>query len=143
MEYLAVIPVIVGTLLWYLLQQKDSRQQKEIEDLAGNIKKTAEAVSNEREKAAALVMSEKEKLANLVKIEHDRLALVVKSEHDKLREDFVLFRIKMAEEYTTTSLLEKVLKPIIEKLDRIESLLPHKLDRREFDAHKNEVLNKQ
>lgn len=139
MEYLALIPSGVLILLWYLLQQKDTRQQKEIEDLSGSIKKTAEAVTYEREKAAALVMSEKEKLAALVKTEHDRLAMMVKQEQDKLREDFVSFRIRTAEEYTTTTLLEKVLKPIIEKLDRIESLLPHKLDRREFDMHKENI----
>lgn len=128
MEYLAAIPAVVGILLWYLLQQKDSRQQKEIEELSYSIKKTAEAVATEREKAAALVMSEKEKLAALVKTEHDRL-----------REEFTLFRIRVAEDYATTCLIEKVLKPIIEKLDRIENMLPHKLDRREFDAHKEDI----
>lgn len=128
MEYLAAIPTVVGLLLWYLLQQKDSRQQHEIEDLGINIRKTAEAVTTEREKAAALVMSEKEKLAALVKTEHDRL-----------REEFTLFRIRVAEDYATTNLVEKVLRPIIEKLNHIETLLPNKLDRREFDAHKEET----
>lgn len=127
MDYIALIPSAIGVLLWYLLQQKDARQQKEIEDLTARIEKTAESVTSEREKAAALVMSEKEKLAALVKVEHDRL-----------REEFVQFRIKVAEDYATTNLVEKVLKPIIEKLTHIENMLPQKLDRREFDQHKAE-----
>lgn len=128
MEYLALIPSGVLILLWYLLQQKDARQQKDIDSLSESIKRTADAVMLEREKAAALVMSEKEKLAALVKTEHDRL-----------REEFTVFRIRVAEDYATTNLVEKVLKPIIEKLNHIESLLPNKLDRREFDAHKEET----
>lgn len=131
MEYLVVIPSVLMILLGYLLTQKDSRQQQEIVELSASIKKTAEAVTIEREKAAALVMSEKEKLAALVKTEHDRL-----------REEFTLFRIRVAEDYATTNLVEKVLKPIIEKLSHIESLLPNKLDRREFDAHKEESARK-
>lgn len=128
MEYVALIPSAIGILLWYLLQQKDSRQQKEIEALTESIKRTADAVTTEREKAAALVMSEKEKLAALVKTEHDRL-----------REEFTLFRIKVAEDYATTSMVEKVLRPVLEKLSHIESMLPSKLDRREFDAHREET----
>lgn len=132
MEYLAAaVPSLLIILLGYLLSQKDHRQQQETIVLTDSIKKTADAVTTEREKAAALVMSEKEKLAALVKTEHDRL-----------REEFTQFRIRVAEDYATTNLVEKVLKPIIEKLNHIEALLPNKLDRREFDAHKEEATRK-
>ena len=89
------------------------------------VKETAASVMAEKEKSAALVMSEKEKLAALVK-----------TEHDKLDEKFTEFRIRVAEDYVTVSLMEKVLKPIQEHLGKIESLLETKIDRRELDMHK-------
>jgi hypothetical protein len=138
-EWLALIPTGIIGLLWYLLQQKDGRQQKEIEELSASIKRTADTVTTEREKAAALVMSEKEKLAALVKTEHDRLADQVRREQDRIREEFTQFRIKIAGEYATTTLVEKLLNPIFEKLNHIESMLPSKLDRREFEVHREEV----
>lgn len=97
---------------------------------------TAALVMSEKEKTAALVMSEKEKLAALVMAEKEKLAAQVKAEHDKLEDKFIDFRIKVAQDYATTTLLEKVQKPMLEKLTDIEKLLHTKLDRREFELHK-------
>lgn len=127
MDFLVLLPSVLLGVLGYLLSQKDARQQKELESLAAEVKDTAKAVMNEREKTAALVMAEKEKSAALMKIEHDRLT-----------EEFTRFRIKVAEDYATTKMVEGILKPIIEKLTHIESMLPNKIDRREFDAHRQE-----
>lgn len=101
-------------ILFYALRQNSA-----------GVKETAALVMAEKEKSAALVMSEKEKLAALVK-----------TEHDKLEDKFTEFRIRVAEDYATVSLVEKVLRPILNQLEKIEALLETKLDRREFDAHK-------
>ena len=120
---------IIGALLmigWVVLYNLLQGHAKEL-------KETAAQIVLEKEKAAALVMSEKEKLAALVMQEKDKLAAIVKAEHDKLQKEFNDFRIKVAEDYATTVLLEKVLQPILAHLDKIEDLLSMKVDRREFN----------
>lgn len=101
---------------------------------ADDVKATAQDVNDERARTAALVLNEKEKLAALVKAEHDRID-----------EKFTQFRIKVAEDYATTSLVEKIMAqvtlPISKKLDEIEGLLNMKLDRREFDQHREHIKN--
>lgn len=119
---LSIIAALLGVgwiILFYSLRQN-----------AGGVKDTA-----------ALVLSEKEKLAALLLSEKDKLAAIVKTEHDKLETRFVDFRIKVAEDYATIMLVEKVLKPILDQLGKIEVLLESKLDRREFIEHRVSVGN--
>lgn len=161
MEYLALLPTGLLGLLWWLIQQKDTRRHDEIlgliqriKELTDSITKTSEAVTSEREKTAKLVMEEKEKLAALVLSERDKLAALVKAEHDrladklrneqeKIKEEFHRFEINLAREYARTELVEKMLLPIMEGLKHIEKLMQSKLDRREFDQHKEEMRDKQ
>lgn len=102
---------------------------------AAAVKETAALVLSENRITASLVLAEKEKLAALVMTEKEKLAAAVKIEHDILEEKFIAFRIKVAEEYATTKLLEQITKPLLLKLDDIEKLLNSKLDRREFEQH--------
>ncbi len=95
------------------------------------------------EKTAALVLAEKEKLAALVLSEKEKLAAQVKIEHEKLEEKFNVFRIKVAEEYATTTLVEKILVPISNKLDEIERKIDSKLDKSVFERHTDEERRKQ
>ncbi len=118
---------LVFSALAYLLAQRDKQREADIEKLEDLIKETAKIVLYEKEKTAALVLSERDKLAVAVKVEHDRLEEKVNA-----------FRIKVAEEYTTTSLLEKITAPLLDKLLAIEHLLYTKVDRHEFEDYKKD-----
>lgn len=130
--YIAVLISVGCTVLFstlaYLLSQRDKQREKDISNLETLIKETATLVLAEKDKTAALVISEK-----------DKVAAAVKAEYDKLDEKFTLFRIKVAEEYTTTTLLEKITKPLLEKLTEIEQMLHTKMDRRDFEEYKKYI----
>lgn len=119
--------IILGTIA-YLLAQRDNQRQLDITKLEELIKKTAKLVLDEKDKTAALVLSER-----------DKLALQFKVDQKELEEKLVSFRIKVAEEYATSTLVEKimmqVITPVTKKLDEIEDLLSTKLDRREFERY--------
>lgn len=91
-----------------------------VNDLFSKLRKNASDIAN----ILTLIMEEKEKAAALVKIEHDRLL-----------EQITLFRLKVAEEYITTTTLEKIFAPLRIQLNELERLLHTKLDRRDFDKH--------
>lgn len=135
-EYVTIVVGLMLSVVGYLLVQRDSQRKNDIAELQTLIKETAVLVVLEKDKLAALVMSEKEKAAALVMSEKDKLAVIVKADHDKLEKEFYDFRMKVAEQYATTTLLEKVLQPILAHLGKIEDLLSTKLDRREFNEHR-------
>jgi hypothetical protein len=116
-DYLfSIIGALLGVgwiVLFYALRQNSA-----------GVKETAALVLTESKAAAALVLLEKEKLATLVK-----------TEHDKLVEQFTAFRIRVAEDYATINMIEKIVEPVIKKLNEIEVMLNTKLDRREFERH--------
>lgn len=128
---LSVVCSLVFGSLAYLLAQRDRQRAADIEKLEDLIKETARLVLTEKDKTAALVLAERDKLAQSVKIEHDRL-----------EEKLTSFRLKVAEEYTTTVLLEKITKPLLEKLIEIEHLLHTKVNRSEFEEMRKEALKK-
>lgn len=139
MDALAVVSLIATIVLGiagYLLAQRDNQRQSDIAGVQALIKETASLVLSEKDKTAALVLTESKSTAALVLTERDRLAAQVKLEHDVLDEKLVAFRIKVAEEYTTTVLIEKLLKPITQQLNDIERLLHTKVDRKELEFHR-------
>jgi hypothetical protein len=142
--YIAIIisvgcGIVFGTLA-YLLAQRDNQRQLDITKLEVLIEKTAKNVFDEKEKTAALVLSEARLNASLVLSEREKQEARFKLEYDELEEKFTEFRIMIAKEYATTTLVKEILLqftvPIAKKLDEIEKLLDNKVNRREFDEHR-------
>jgi len=125
-------------VLFYSLRKNADGVEKTAALALSERDKTAALVLSESKATAALVLTRSEATAALVLSEKDKLAVSVKAEHDRLEEKFNLFRIKVAEEYATTMLVEKILTPILKKMDEIEVLLADKVDRREFDKQQHQ-----
>jgi hypothetical protein len=130
---------IIFSVIGYLLLQRDKQRSVDLTGAQTLIKETAALVLSEKEKTAALVLSESRSNAALVLSEREKLEARFKTDYTKLEERFTEFRIKIAGEYATTNLVEKimaqVITPLTKKLDEIEDLLSTKLDRREFERH--------
>ena len=128
---------VIFSVVGYLLVQRDKQRGQEQGGMQTRIDATAALVLAEKEKTAALVLSENRLNAALILSERDKLAEQFKTEYKSLEKEFVEFRIKIAGEYATTTLVEKILmqitQPLVKKLDEIEVLLSTKLDRREYE----------
>ena len=130
-----LVATLVFAVVGYLFSQRDKQRGRDTFKLETQISETARAVaeekervatriSDEKEKTAALVLSENRLNTALVLAERDKLAEEFKKDYKELDEKFVAFRIKIAEEYATTVLVEKILNqvtsPIIKQLGNIE-----------------------
>ncbi len=138
----AVITIFFGiifSVMGYLLVQRDKQRGSDLKDAQNLIKETAALVLTEKEKTASLVLSESRLNASLVLSEREKVEARFKTEYDLLKGEFTEFRIMIAREYATTTLVEKIMAqvttPITNKLDEIEELLSTKVDRREFERH--------
>jgi hypothetical protein len=129
----------IFSVVGYLLVTRDKQRSVDLKDAQELIKETAALVLTEKEKTAALVLTESRSNAALVLSEREKLEARFKTDYTKLDEKFTEFRIKIAGEYATTNLVEKIMAqvtlPLTKKLDEIEDLLSTKLDRREFENH--------
>jgi len=137
----------VFSVISYLLVQRDKQRALDLGRVEDTIKATAKTVLDEKEKTASLVLSENRLNAALVLSERDKLAKEFKEEYKELDEKLTAHRIMIAEKYATTTLVEKIIAtvatPMMKKMDEIENLLNTKVDRREFDQHRQEKVYKQ
>ena len=140
---ITVVATAILSVIGYLLMQRDNQRKDDIVELQKLIKETAGLMLAEKDKTAALVLSENRLNAALVLSERDKLADQFKAEYKSLEKEFTEFRIKIAGEYATTILVEKILTqitaPLTKKLDEIEDLLSTKIDRREFERLETRV----
>jgi hypothetical protein len=126
-------------ILFYALRKNADGVKETAELVLAEKDKTAALVLAESRLTAALVLSENKATAKLVLDEKDKLAAQLKTEYKELEDKFTDFRIMIAREYATSTLVEKIMSqvttPLVKKLDEIEGLLNQKVDRREFERH--------
>lgn len=119
-DLLSVLLSVIGALLtigWGILAYT-------LRQMAIEVKETAQAVKQEKEKTDLALERETEKLARSFE-----------NNHKELERQLVAFRVEVAKEYTTTTLLREITVPIFRKLEAIEQLLATKLDRHEYEKH--------
>lgn len=128
---------VIFSVVGYLLVQRDKQREQEQTGMQTRIDATAALVLAEKEKTAVLVLAENRLNAALILSERDKLAEQFKIEYKSLEKEFVEFRIKIAGEYATTTLVEKILaqitQPLVKEFEEIKVLLNSKVDRREFE----------
>jgi len=138
----SVLSLFFGTVfsvIGYLLIQRDKQRTKDMEGLQKLLEREIETLQKSIEETSKAAAADKEKTAALLLKERDVLALQFRKEYKELDEKFVEFRVMVARDYATTTLVEKILSqitaPLSKKLDEIENLLNTKLDKREFEQH--------